>query len=278
MKKFRNFLGFSLVFFFILTLSGFLFTTTSAQIGQGINSPDELKVEPGSIISRNSQTGYFYLSREISSPNIFGVIVEKPLMNINPNEESDVSVLRTGQVRVNVILDEDIKTGDSITTSVFPGYGMRADDSHQYIVGVALEDLSVSQSTGVVLSDSGEEVLSGRVLIDLKIGPVGMSEEDYTPPSGQEGSLIGQIEHYIAVVARYLSAAIVAIGALYFSYRFFNANVKDGLSALGRNPLARQSIQKMMFFNMFLIILISIGGLLLSVLILLIPILIIKVM
>lgn len=278
MKKFKIFLLSSLSLFFVVALSGVFFNGASAQIGQGIEAPDELTVESGSIISRDPQSGYFHLSRKVSSPDVYGVIVERPLMNVRPDEESDVSVLRTGQVRVKVTLTEDIKTGDSITTSNVPGFGMLADEDHQYIVGVVLEDVSVSDSTGVVLNDAGQELSSGEVLIDLKIGPVGTDSGGYTEPSGEGGSLIGQIENYIAVIARYLAATTVAVGALYFSYRFFNANVKDGLSALGRNPLARQSIQKMMFFNMFLVILISMGGLLLSVLILLIPILMVKVL
>ena len=267
--------------FFLLGAFVFLFLFSegvSAQVGQGI-SYDAEGVMPGSIISRNPRTGLFYLSREEGDPNMFGVIVENPIINIRPTEDSDISVLRTGTARVNVVFTgESIEVGDYVTTFGYEGLGMLAGDRHQYIVGVALESF-VEGSAEMEVDDGEGGVLSvGKVLVDLQMGAREIEEE--IPPldeDGRDGSetFFGDhLEHYLAMIARYVMSASVAVGALYFSYHFFKVNVSGGLSALGRNPMARQPIQKMMFFNMFLVILVSVGGLLLSALILLIPVII----
>ncbi len=261
-------------YIFLLTISAALFLTSldvSAQLGQGF-VPEEDGVTPGSIIARDPQTGSFHLSRTVSSPNVFGVIVESPIMTLRPDDEDGVSALRNGQAEVNVIYTgEDIETGDSITTSQVPGYGMRATPEHQYIVGVALESFTADDAGEALETDAGEVIQTGTLLIDIQIGA---REQDATPPpAGEEGvtPLGAQFEHYIVVAVRYLVAALVALGSLYLSYRFFKANVTGGLAALGRNPLARQSIQKMMLLNMFLVILITTGGLALSAFILILP-------
>ncbi len=267
-----------LIILSLLGVSAYLFNTVSAQVGQGINPVSDEGIVPGNIISRDSRTGFFYLSQTVDSPDVFGVIVERPLMTIIPDEESNVSVLRTGQARVNVVLkDGPIRTGDRIVTSDVPGYGMTAGSEHRNLVGIALEDLTESGATDIVFDIFDQEIPAGQLLVDLKIGAT-EGDEDIFPAEDEEDSVLEQIEHYLAMIARYMAAAMVALGAFYFAYYFFKANVKDGLSALGRNPLARQSIQKMMIFNMFLVILISVGGLLLSALILLIPVFIIRVM
>ncbi|MGM0628945.1 MAG: hypothetical protein ACQESA_00780 [Patescibacteria group bacterium] len=258
--------------FLLLVASGVFSDIALAQIGQGIES-DEGDISPGSIISRDPRSNYFHLSRDVSDPNIFGVVVEKPIANIRPDEESNISVLRTGEVRVRVILKEEgIETGDYITTSEVEGLGMRASDEHSNVLGVALEDFT-SEDAESSVEHQEQEVPVGLILVDLQIGS--RQREGGSVPPGEDNNgltpLGSQVEHYLAMIARYLAAALVAVSALYLSFRFFKSNVAGGLSALGRNPMARQSIQKMMLFNMFLVIVISVGGLLLSALILLIP-------
>lgn len=253
-----------------------LYFQASAQIGQGIGSSVG-NVSPGSIISRDSRTGTFFLSRSVADPNVFGIIAGRPIANIRPEEEGGVSVMRTGKAKVNIVLvGRPIRIGDYITTSDVVGYGMLAENNHSYVVGIALESFREENAEIFVLNTSGEEVPSGQIMVDLKIG---MREGDITLPGGGSvnppGSLIGNhFEHYLAMIARYLAAALVALGALYLSFRFFKTNVGGGLSSIGRNPLARGSIQRMMLLNMLLVVLISVGGLLLSALILLVPIII----
>ena len=272
-----------LLLMFLLNSSGLFFTTVEAQIGQGIDSDDE-GLLPGTIISRNPRTGYFHVSRVASDPNAFGVVVERPIINIQPDADSEVSVLRTGEVRVNVVLvGGDIKRGDYITTSEIGGYGMKAGNEHYDVIGLALEGISGADGGTSVIEYQGGEVAVGQILVDLQIGRRQQDDGDDSAVSEDprdEGltPLGSQVEHYLAVIARYLAAALVGISALAISLRFFRANVSGGLSALGRNPLARQSIQRMMLFNMLLVIVISVGGLMLSALILLIPVFISKVL
>ena len=277
---FKN-LKFSVFVFLVIFLVTPFFTASyvSAQIGQGISPEGAEDIAPGSIISRNPQTGIFYLSREESSSNVFGVIVENPIINIRPSEESDVSVLRTGEVNVNVVYTgEPIESGDYVTTFGYKGLGMLAGADHSYVIGTALSSFDEGDVDRTVEDEEGEELSVGSVLVDLQIGTRededGVSPVDEGKQGGSAASFGDHLEHYLAMVARYVMSALVAVGAIYFSYHFFKVNVSGGLSALGRNPMARQPIQKMMFFNMLLVVLVSVGGLLLSALILLIPVII----
>jgi F0F1-type ATP synthase membrane subunit c/vacuolar-type H+-ATPase subunit K len=66
---------------------------------------------------------------------------------------------------------------------------------------------------------------------------------------------------------RYFIALLIVIFTIYFSYRTFGKNVTKGIEGIGRNPLAKVSIQTMIVLNMILIGGVCIGGMILALLV-----------
>ena len=242
------------------------FEDVNAQIAQEINSINEIAT-PGDIIEGDSLSRQFRLASRISAPNIFGVITSEPAVGFrNSGEERGFMVLRTGIVSINVsLINGVIKEGDPLTSSQIPGYAMLASNDHRYLVGVALEDFDGSQNGTTEVSIPGQEQTVGasQIKADLQIG---------LKPSEQQALELNDKNEIVITVVRYVLAALVAIGSIFLSYRFFQLNVGGGLAALARNPLAKSPIQRMLILHLIIMIFISLVGLGLSVFILFLPI------
>ncbi len=267
---------------FCFTLFVFLFSyqVAESQVGQQLSVSGEF-VSPGDIVVSDRLSGRFQLSNQPSSPNIFGIVVERPVMGFRSDtDEGGFMVVRTGQVLVNVsLLNGPIKSGDPLTTSLVSGHAMLASEEHRYLVGVALEnfDGTGENVSEIIVPDRGQAVLTGKIRVDLQIGSRSIEEQTGEDPENlDEGVLSSFINNYIenpwVTVVRYLLATLVALGSIYLSYRFFQLNVGGGLSALARNPLAKSPIQKMIILHITIMIFISLAGLSLSVFILVLPI------
>lgn len=233
---------------------------------------EEKTTEDGDIVSLSSETGNLRLSTLGYDEKMFGVIVLSPavvLRTIGLN----TPIVRSGEVRVNVTtLNGSIGIGDYVTSSPIPGKGQKATDFTGYILGIALEPFG--QTDGTLVDFEGQEVAQGKVLV-----AVGISAS--TPfikkvSGGFLGSLryTGELFLYMFTatrqserIMRYILAVLVALVSLYLSFRSFGHNVTKGIESIGRNPLAKGSIQTMIMVNVILIAVVSLGGILLSLII-----------
>jgi hypothetical protein len=169
-----------------------------------------------------------------------------------------------------------------VTSSRVPGYGRRATSSDTYKLGRALEPFRAGEATTTVsvptTGTSTRQIAAGKVLVDINIGPIGeggstrsgtsTSEEDEPTPSAI--GFLGSIEP--TQTLKYIVAAVVAVGSIYSSFRYFGSNLSAGVSSIGRNPMAKNTIMRMVALNIAAIVLISLGGIALSVFLLLMPI------
>lgn len=266
-----------LLFLLLMVFIGWLSAPPAAgQIGQEVSVVGEQAIGPGDIIIRSRLTGRFGLATVPGTSELFGVIAAEPAIAFRQQEGEGVTVVQTGQTLVNVsLLGGPIMAGDYVTSSGIPGHGQRAGPNHHYIVGVAIESFN---ETDVVRQaarpDQTGAVGAGQVLVDLEIRPQEI-EPVAPPPRAAEPPMVmaapGQIEHYSAMIVRYIMAVLVALGSIYLSFRFFQLNVSGGLPALGRNPLAQKPIRQMLLLHVFVTVLISAAGLGLSVFILILP-------
>jgi len=71
---------------------------------------------------------------------------------------------------------------------------------------------------------------------------------------------------------KYILATLVAIGTVYIAFKVSNSSIKEGLISIGRNPLAKTSINSMLAINVIMIILISAVGLTVAIALVLLPI------
>lgn len=220
----------------------------------------------GDIVVYDRDTLVYRLSYKEEDADVVGVTVETPTFLLDDGT-SNVPVIKTGEALVNVVaLDAPIVPGDYLTTSSVIGKAKRARPEDTFLLGIALS--SYSGLPEEVVGDEGG-VPYGRVPVLLAVGHVSKVQEIISAePQGTEGVT----EATILNVIQYIVAGFIAVGSVYIAFRNFGPNLKEGVLSIGRNPLARTSIQSMVALNIVLIGLISVGGLFVSLAILLLPI------
>lgn len=261
-----------LVFFFnILT-----FTIVRADsLGSGTISTHTVKdkaAEDGDIVSLTDEKDILALTSVSYDEKMWGVVDLHPVVVVR-NVGMDTPIVRIGETMVNVTtINGPIHIGDYVTSSEIPGKGQKATDSTGYVLGVAMENFT--EADGKIIDALGKEVSVGKIKVSVGIGP--------TTPFIQKvsGGFLGGLQYTSSLfiyalatskqtekIIRYILAILVAITSLSISFRSFGRNVTKGIESIGRNPLAKGSIQSMIIVNVVLIALVSIGGIVLSLII-----------
>lgn len=266
----------SLLGVFFLLSTGFAY----AQVDVAVTYPIALSEEAqsGDIISFRKDGQRFERSAAVSDAEIFGIIAEDPLLVLEM-EGANAPIVRTGEARVNVVSSGGaIAAGDVITSSTVPGKGQRAREEDRYVVGTALEPFPSSGSP---------EELTGSIRVLLSIGDrmeggggagsggffggIGGGRVGGGSGSGAGGG--GGSEPVSALkIIQFVLAAFIGVGSIYFAFRHFGQNLKEGITSVGRNPLAKAPIRSMVVTNAALILLICALGLFASIAVFLIPI------
>ena len=222
--------------------------------------------QSGDIISFDRSSQQFRPASAPGDADLFGILVFEPVLVLTL-DNGGVPIVRTGEVEVNITtINGAITAGDYITSSTIVGKGQKASEHAPYVIGVALESFPASTDA----PSGADTVVGGSVRVLLSIGTkeqaaqILQQEEKPVDPGITEATLLNVIQYFIA--------AFIAIGAVYIAFKNFGPNIKDGIVSIGRNPLAKSSIQSMVILNSVLIILVSIGGLFIGLAILLLPI------
>lgn len=229
------------------------------------------EIESGDIISFDTVQNVFYRSKVTADSNMFGVIDEDPVV-VFRSDKGTVPVAQSGAVLVNTTtINGHISIGEFVTSSQVPGkakrYGGEGD-----VLGVALEPLNSSVSSSTIqVGDT--EVIAGKILVELKIGPPqgGANVIIGSPPSiviQENNEIVGP---GLVAIFRYLAAVIFAIGSLYLAFKYFGQNFTQGVVSIGRNPLAKSTIQAMVTLNVILILIVAVGSFFVSIVILFLP-------
>ncbi len=190
--------------------------------------------------------------------SIYGVYVSDPAVVLeNVTETNFQSVATSGKAytRVNAGNGE-IKRGNFITASKTPGVGQLADKSGN-VLGVALEDYLETDRNKV-----------GRILVAIDIRPaiIAKTARGNLLESLKEGLLAPTLTPLASM--RYLLAILIALLAFGLGFVYFGRVAKQGVEALGRNPLAGKMIQLTVALNLIMTLAIMAGGLALAYVIL----------
>ena len=187
--------------------------------------------------------------------SLLGVVIDTPTIAIHPESETTKAIISGGDNAVKVSSKNgDIKRGDFVTSSDLSGVGQKATQNG-YVIGVALQDFPNEEST----SDQGVISVSLNIHYNIVEGSaVGFGSLERI---GQ--GFLNQLDNpgEFVRLSRYLLAALVAIIAILLSFFTFARSVRNGIEAMGRNPLARASIQRGMIINAFLTSVIALFGL-----------------
>lgn len=223
---------------------------TSSSIAEQINLETPL---PNGTILCSTREGFATCDTRYST-NIFGIVTAQPAGQIIADATDEGTyVARTGTAQVKVsTLNGPIVTGALITSSQTSGTGMLAD-RNGYVIGTALEDLTGAE---------------GEILVALNIHFTSVFTDS-------RNNLLELLRESIAApiltplaALRYILAAFVAISAFVLGFTYFGRMARTGVEAVGRNPLAQRTITITIFFNILIMFVIFVAGLMLSYLIL----------
>lgn len=173
---------------------------------------------------------------------IFGVYTEKPLVVFETG--TDKPVVRSGVTMVNVTDSEGaINVADYITSSKDPGKGARATRSG-YVLGVAMDKLS--GHTGKI-----------RVAIKIEYAEITTARSANRLFEYLGAAFFTNVKdpEKFGVIIRFVLAGLVLLISIIFAFVTFSKSIPKGIEAIGRNPLAKNTIYMSMLLNVFLIVL-----------------------
>ena len=255
----------------ILLATNYLLPTTHAQESQGIEVTAVYEVTDQDAVTGDilKATDKGLVRTDIGFDNkMFGVIQDKPLMVYRTNDKGK-PVVRSGIAQVNVTtLNGPIKYGDYITSSAIAGKGQKASESG-YTVGMALGAFTGEGAPEI--DGLKGKVASGQIPVAIRIEYTELTNPRF---AGRLFGFVGTafLENIsdpkqLGTVVRFVAAGLVVLLSFTFGFLTFSRSIAKSIEALGRNPLARSTIQMSMIINIALLVVTGIVGIVASILI-----------
>lgn len=206
----------------------------------------ERKLPPGMIVSQvTGDDQLVELANRDNAENLLGVVVEsdQSLFQVS-SQENNVQVV-TNDITEVLVTDSNgtVQTGDYITASNIDGIGIKADEDHDTVVGVARGDFSDPDVRSVETGEGGtEEIALAPVSIMVQVGdnPVAGSQSSFLPEfiQGSANALAGEPVAPARIILSLLVITSGFIGSLILLY----GAVSSTIISIGRNPLSDKSI------------------------------------
>ena len=217
--------------------------------GLAIQIPIEGEVVAGDVIC-SSNSNYKKCVSEYQT-SIYGVVVDKSSLEIKDTEILEGKLVITSGIASIRFTNSngDIKRGNFITSSNTEGLAQLAS-KNGYVLGTALEDSD--GQTGVIQAIINIHPASGMSK-STSSNLIQFIRDGLTVP------IFEPLESF-----RYLLAGIMVIIAFTLGLLYFGKSSRAGIEAIGRNPLAKNTIQFTTVLNVLLTIVIVGVGLLVA--------------
>lgn len=255
--------------FFLLTIPYFLHFAYAQEQGIDITSTYEIADKDaiqGDILTFTDK-GLVRTSKSFDN-KMLGVFQEQSILTYK-SEVVGKPVIRSGIARVNVTTANGaIKYGDYITTSTIAGKGQKATESG-YTLGIALAAFDGNGAPQV--DGPAGKVGSGNIPVAIRIEYAELTNPRF---AGRLFGLIGtsfleniRDPRQLGNIIRYIAAGIVMILSFTFAFLIFARSIPKSIEAIGRNPLAKSTIQFSMMVNIVLLVVTILIGVIASILI-----------
>ena len=229
-------------------------------------------LEDGDIVSLNKNNSTLTRSSTAYDEAMHGIYVKNPkLVYYSPG--NDFPIARSGEVDVNVTtLNGEIQIGEFVSSSEIPGKGQKATEFTGYMLGVALSPLTATDGSDFIYKN--KSLRQGQIKVAVGIGPA--SPSVIKASGGLFGTIrfLGSSLFYNIANSKTAERAIriflavaIAVSSIALSIHFYGKNVTQGIESIGRNPLAKRTIQSMIILNIILISSIAIGGIIIALVI-----------
>lgn len=210
---------------------------------------EDTEAKPGDILINTDQG--LIRSTKSYDDRIFGVVTGEPTIGFYQPSTTSLPVVTNGVALVNVNdSGGEIKPGDYITTSKVSGQGQKANKSGP-VLGEALE--SLDKSEGQIKVSIGVKQIGGR--LDTQEGVRGFAGK--VASNVVEG--LREPKDFPELL-RYLFAILIGISSFVTGFVYFAKALRQGVEAVGRNPLAKASIRASMFLNLIGIVILTVAG------------------
>lgn len=241
-------------FFILLILLGFLLVPNVYGQSQSIDVTSLYEISDNQAVDGDI---LIYTNKGIVRANVsfsnqmFGVLQDQPILVYRPPDVKGKPVVRSGTAYVSVSTTTGaIKPGDYITSSNKPGKGQKAVESG-YVLGIALAELKSGEGKiPVAVRIEYAELTNTRSVLRLL---------DYFNVAAFQS--ITEPEKGVQLIKYFVAGLIVAV-SLIISFLIFGRSIGKGIEAIGRNPLAKSSIQIAIMINVgfsIAIVIISMG-------------------
>lgn len=196
------------------------------------------------------------------SNRIFGILQKEPTIVFRSADQNEQPVVRAGIAVVNITnLNGEIKKGDFITSSPIAGKAQKGTQSG-YTIGIALADFDGSSGDSVEFD--ARQYRLGQIPVAIKI-----EYTELTNPRSVNRFLdlfnlalfqnLQDSRRSIEVV-KYMAALIVFVVSVGLGFFLFAKTIPKSIEAIGRNPLARKSIQFSILMSILLTVVASLIG------------------
>lgn len=203
-----------------------------------LEDQDATKVEPVTVATMTKMQGVVVAASDASVT----------LSNNDNNHQVYVATFG----RYNTLVSNQsgpIKTGDYVTISSLAGVGMKADSSEAIVLGKAagnFDGTSNVEGTSTLKDISGKQVAVslGRIPVDIGVAhnPLQQTIDNNLPGFLRRASEI-IANKPVSSTRVYLSLAVLLISAVIAGSMLY-AGIRNGLIAIGRNPLAKKTITR----------------------------------
>jgi F0F1-type ATP synthase membrane subunit c/vacuolar-type H+-ATPase subunit K len=263
------------ILFLLVLVTCYLLLVTPAwaqlEIAETFDVPEE-SVD-GDIMSYTDQ-GVVLSSREYDD-KIFGVIETTPLVAYRRQDNTGLPVVRNGTTSVNVTTANGaIKAGDFITTSSLPGKGQKSLASG-YIIGVALEEFTEEdgEAVEVTVSEGGtKQARLGTINVAIKIeyAELNTARNANRYLDALNALFFSNIQNpeQFTNTLRYFLAGLAVVVSFLIGFFTLARTLPKGIEALGRNPLAKTTIQFGIILNIIFTVGIALVGIVAAIILL----------
>lgn len=179
--------------------------------------------------------------------NIIGVAAETPIMVFGKPTPTALPIVSFGETLTKASnINGEIKKGDFITSSNRPGVGQKATQLG-FVVGKAMENFNQEE---------------GLIKVFVQPQKTTLLPEKFSFGRVAEEILSGlKIPGAIPEILRYLFALLLGGGSFAIGFFSFIKALREGIAAIGRNPLAKRSIRAAMILNLIGIAILTAAGL-----------------
>lgn len=230
----------------LLILSSSKVLAQDLSSGLAVQVPVDGEVVSGDLLCSSANS--FSKCKNEYETSMYGVVVDSSALEITDSDLVNPRLVATsGIAPVRVTgSNGDIKKGSLVTSSKTEGLGMLAS-KNGYVLGTSLDDFS--GDTGVV-----------QVVINVHpAAGMGKSSGSNLVQFIREGLTVPIFEPLESF--RYLLAGLMVVIAFTLGLLYFGRTSKAGIEAIGRNPLAKSTIQFTTVLNVLLTIVIVAAGL-----------------